>query len=118
MRLLIAQASLLTVVLSISLSGYVMAQAHTAMVLEAPAKDHSMHTTVDHAGHDMTSKAHGSAHDGHATCPMIACCHTGGIDAPAITALTDAITCQHVLSVKLHLSKAEPESAKKPPRHV
>ena len=117
-RWIIAQASLLAVVFGVSLSGYGMAQAHTAIMPDASAMDHSAHAHMDHAGHDMTSADHGAAHDGHANCPMIACCHTGGTDAPAIPALTDAIACLHVISAKPHLDKAEPDSAKKPPRHA
>ena len=115
---LIAQASLLAVILSISLSGFGMAQSHTAMALDAPMVDHSAHTDMDHADHDMTSANHGSAHEGHASCPMVACCHTGGITTPSVPAMTDVITCHHVLSPDLHLSNAEPESAKKPPKHA
>ncbi len=118
MRWLIVQASLFAVILGVSLSGLGMAQAHTKMTLDAPMMDHSGHADMVHADHDMPPADHDPAHDGHASCPMIACCHIGGIATPSVPAMTDAVTCQHTLSADRHLTKAEPESAKKPPKHT
>lgn len=118
MRWIIVQASLLAVVLSISLGGFGMAQAHTAMALDAQMMDHSVHSGMDHSDHDMPAADHGPAHEGHSNCPMIACCHTGGMASLSVPAMGDVATCQHTASLKLHLTNAEPESAKKPPKYV
>ncbi|MEO3415961.1 hypothetical protein AAFO92_14995 [Roseovarius sp. CAU 1744] len=122
---LIAQATLFAVVLGVSLSSYGMAQAHAAMMkdasgitLSAQTMDHSSHATGDHANHDMSSVGHGQAHDGHANCPMIACCHMGGADTPNVSALADPVSCKYTSSANPQLGKAEPENAKKPPKHV
>ncbi|WP_120499106.1 hypothetical protein [Roseovarius sp. EL26] len=118
LKWLIIQASLLAVVFSVSLSGYGMAQAHSTMITDATGIEHSAHANMDHSAHDTTNVDHGSMHEDHANCPMIACCHTGGISVPSIPALTGVVTCQIRPSANLLLDKAEPESAKKPPKHV
>lgn len=115
---LIIQASLVAVVFSISLSGFGMAQAHGTMNMDTSGIEHSVHADMDHSAHDMTNVDHGSMHEGHANCPMIACCHTGGASVPSIPALTGMVTCQIRPSINLLLDKAAPDSAKKPPKHV
>ena len=115
---IIIQASLIAVVLGISLSGFGMAQAHTATSMDIPVMDHGSHATMDYASHDMTPSDDVSGHEGHTNCPMIACCHTGGTATTSVPAMIAVITCQHALSFDLHLTNAEPESAKKPPKHA
>ncbi len=125
---LIAQASFLAVVLGISLSGYGMAQAHTAMMMDTSGvvsdlqtMDHSSHTshaTNDHANHDVSSAGDGQAHESHSNCPMIACCHTGATYSSVVSALADPVSCKYLSSANPQLSKAHPENAKKPPKHV
>lgn len=117
-RWIIAQANLIAIVLGISLSGFGMAQAHTAMMLDTPSMDHAAHVDMDHTGHDMTSTGQDPSHEGHTSCPMIACCHTGGTCTQAVPALTDAIALQPRPTVKAQLHKAEPESTNKPPKHI
>lgn len=118
LKWLIIQASLLAVVFSVSLSGYGMVQAHSKMITDATVIEHSAHVNMDHSAHDMTNIDHESMHEDHTNCPMIACCHTGGISVPSITTFTSVITCQNRPSANLLFDKAEPESAKKPPKHV
>ncbi|WP_198389375.1 hypothetical protein [Roseovarius faecimaris] len=114
---LIVQASLIAVLLSISLSGLGMAHAHEAIPLDGLTMDASAHAAVDHTGHDMDAADQGQAHDGHANCAMIACCHTGGTASPSVPSMTGAITCQKTLFPDLPLTSAETEAAKKPPKH-
>lgn len=115
---LIVKVGLLAVILSISLSGFGMAQAHSAMLSDEAGIDHSAHVQMDHTDHYMTATSKDTAHEGHANCPMIACCYTGAVDTTAIPTLADAIDCQHLASARMQLHKTEPESAKKPPKHV
>lgn len=124
----ISQATVFVVVLGVSLSGYGMAQAHTAamkftsdVASVAGSTDHSshkMHMMSDHASHDMSTVEHGKGHEGHSNCPMIACCHSVGAGTPDLFALADPVSCKYSSSANPQLSKAEPESAKKPPKHV
>lgn len=122
MTWLIARASLLAIILGVSLSGYGMSQAHSTMMMDEPGMDHSMHAQMDHSGHDTAPTTKGNAqdtsHQGHANCPMIACCHTGAVSMAVIPALVGAVTCQHPAFVSLQLDKATPESAKNPPKYA
>lgn len=122
MRVIIAQVTLLAVVLSVSLSGFGMSTAHASDMHDAVSAhshdhhaEHMMHGAHDH--HAMLEEQ-SQTHNGHANCPMVACCHTGGAKTPFVCSLADPVRLEFQSSHKLRLAKAEPENAKKPPKHI
>ena len=128
LRWFIAQVSLLAIVLGVSLSGLGMAHAHTTMMLETSNSvlcpqtvdhsDHLEHSAPNHADHDSVAISDAHLHEGHASCPMVACCHTGGADTPLLGSMGEPVAFQYLSPAELHLAKAEPAKAKKPPKHV
>ena len=121
-RMIIAKVALLAVVLSISLSGFGMSTAHASGALDAVSADshdhHAEHMMPGAHDHHAMHEEQSQSHDGHANCPMVACCHTGGAKTPYVCSLTDAVALEFQSADKPWLAKAEPENAKKPPKHI
>ncbi|QFT92539.1 hypothetical protein FIU86_06780 [Roseovarius sp. THAF9] len=55
---------------------------------------------------------------GHAACTMTVCCFSEGPDFRAIRPEAQILPASYLLSIEDRLTQAEPERAKKPPKHA
>ena len=116
-RSVIMQVALLALLFGVSLSGVGMERAHDTMNHAASDVAHHTH---DHADMNAigTQDTMPDAHQDHAACPMIACCHTGGLAGVSFCPDYQAVTAQFTQIVEARLAQSDPEHAKKPPKHI
>ncbi len=78
---------------------------------------------MDHAGQSSSdcptmNETDAPMQKGHAACTMTVCCFSEGPDFRAIRPEAQILPASYLLSIEDRLTQAEPERAKKPPKHA
>ncbi len=78
---------------------------------------------MDHAGQSGSDcptmdETDAPIQKGHAACTMTVCCFSEGPDFRAIRPEAQILPASYLLSIEDRLTQAEPERAKKPPKHA
>ena len=81
-----------------------------AQMMNHMAQHSSDCPTMDETGAPMQTS--------HAACTMTVCCFSEGLDFRAIRPEAQILPASYLLSIEDRLTQAEPERAKKPPKHA
>ena len=109
--------SLMVVLVAMFVMGSIGMGAAGAATTDAPA--HMMgHADPSASDCPTMDETDAPMQKGHAACTMTVCCFSEGPDFRAIRPEAQILPASYLLSVEARLTQAEPERAKKPPKHA